>query len=71
VGCLPEVFASINENFVSAAIKGVLVMARGAGLVDLESLRMVVTDRGADILPGAWDYPELVAIVMEEVYVVL
>jgi hypothetical protein len=31
---LPEVFASINENFVSAAIEGVLVMAGAVDTVD-------------------------------------
>jgi hypothetical protein len=38
VGCLPKVFISVNENFISAAIDGLLVMAGGAVSVDLELL---------------------------------
>jgi hypothetical protein len=36
------VFASVNENFVSTAIEGVLAMTGGANSVDLESL---ITER--------------------------
>jgi hypothetical protein len=39
VACLLEVFASINKNFISAAIEGVLAMTGGADSVDLESLQ--------------------------------
>jgi hypothetical protein len=52
VACLPEVFVSVNENFISVAVKGVLVMAGGDDSVDLESLQRVATNCGADILLG-------------------
>jgi hypothetical protein len=51
VGCLPDFFASINENFVSVVVEGVLAMAGGANSVHLESLRRVATSYMADILP--------------------
>jgi hypothetical protein len=35
VGCLPEVFANVNKNFISTVNEGVLEMAGGAGSVDL------------------------------------
>jgi hypothetical protein len=50
---LPEVFVSVNENFISVPVKGVLVMAGGDDSVDLESLQRVATNCGADILSGA------------------
>jgi hypothetical protein len=53
VGCLPGVFASINKNFASVAIEGVLVMASDS--VDLATLQTSAVDSGADVLPGAWD----------------
>jgi hypothetical protein len=55
VGCLPEVIASVNENFVSVAIEGVLAMSGAADLVDLESLRRVAASCGIDTLPGVRD----------------
>jgi hypothetical protein len=55
VGCLPEVFMSDNENFVSTAIEGVLAMVGEADSIDLESLRAVAIACGADILPGERD----------------
>jgi hypothetical protein len=38
VGCLTEVFTSVNENFASVSIEGMMTMAEGADSVDLESL---------------------------------
>jgi hypothetical protein len=55
VGCLPEVFMSDNENFVSTAIEGVLAMVGEADSIDLESLRAVAIACRADILPGERD----------------
>jgi hypothetical protein len=49
VACLPEVFASVNENFVSAAIEGVLMMPGDS--VDLAALQASAADSGADVLP--------------------
>jgi hypothetical protein len=42
VGYLPEVFTSVNENFVSAAIEGVLLMAKETNFVDLDALQISV-----------------------------
>jgi hypothetical protein len=55
MACLPEVFMSINKNFISMAIEGMLAMAGGADSVDLESLHRVAASCGMDILLGAWD----------------
>jgi hypothetical protein len=48
VTCLPEVFAGINENFISTMLDGTLVMARGS--VNLAALQASATDSSADIL---------------------
>jgi hypothetical protein len=49
VSGLPEMFASVNENFASAAIEGALAMARD--FVDLGALQTAAADSGVDILP--------------------
>jgi hypothetical protein len=46
---LPEVFAGVNENFVSTVVEGTLAMAGGS--VDLSALKASAADSGADILP--------------------
>jgi hypothetical protein len=50
---LLEVFAGMNDNFVSVTVEGTFVMARGS--VDLATLQASVADSGADILPGERD----------------
>jgi hypothetical protein len=52
---LPQVFASVNETFVSIAIEGLMAMAGGGDFVDLESLWRVIANCEVDILPGARD----------------
>jgi hypothetical protein len=47
VTSLSIVFAGMNENFISVAAKGTLVMARG--YVNLAALQASVADSGADI----------------------
>jgi hypothetical protein len=48
VGLL-KMFADVNENFVSAAVEGALVMAGDS--VDLDALKDVATESGPDISP--------------------
>jgi hypothetical protein len=45
---LLQMFADVNENFISTAVEGTLVMARSS--IDLGALQTVVVDSGADIL---------------------
>jgi hypothetical protein len=45
---LPEMFAGVNENFVSAMVEGTLVMAGDS--IDLAALWTMAADSGADIL---------------------
>jgi hypothetical protein len=53
VASLLEVFVGVNENFISAAVEGPLIMARDS--VDLAALQAMATDSGVDILPTDWD----------------
>jgi hypothetical protein len=53
IASLPEVFSGINENFISVAVEGVLVMASDP--VDLAALQASIADSGADIIPGGRD----------------
>jgi hypothetical protein len=53
VTSLPEVFSDVNENLVSAAVEGALVMAVGS--VDLAALQASIAVSGADVLPGERD----------------
>jgi hypothetical protein len=62
VACLPEVFAGVNENFVSAVIEGMLMMARDS--VDLAALQASAADSGADVLLGERDVQKTVRIIM-------
>jgi hypothetical protein len=50
VACLPEVFASVNENFISVAVDGVLVMANDS--INLPMLQASAIDSGLDVRPG-------------------
>jgi hypothetical protein len=49
VAGLPEIFARINENFISATIEGALVMAGQS--IDLSALQDTAAVSGANILP--------------------
>jgi hypothetical protein len=51
VGYLPGVLTSINENFISTVIEGVLVMAKEIGSGDLDALHTSTAESGADVLP--------------------
>jgi hypothetical protein len=46
-------FGGVNENFVTAAIEGVLMMAGDS--VDLNALQGVATKSGVNILPTERD----------------
>jgi hypothetical protein len=50
---LPEMFAGVSGNFISAAVKGTLVMVEES--VDLVALQTVAAETGADILPVGWE----------------
>jgi hypothetical protein len=50
---LSEVFADVNENFISVAVEGTLVMARDS--IDLSALQTMATDSRVDILPSGRD----------------
>jgi hypothetical protein len=47
---LPEMFAGVNENFVSATVEGALVMV--GDFVDLDALQNVAADGGAGCAKG-------------------
>jgi hypothetical protein len=49
VSGLPEVFADVNENFISAVVKGTLMMAGES--IDLGALQDAASISEADILP--------------------
>jgi hypothetical protein len=53
VGGLPEVFTGINENVISAAVEGTLVMA--GPFVNLGALQAATAVSEAGILPMDWD----------------
>jgi hypothetical protein len=46
---LQEVFASVNEKFFSATVKGTFVLVGDS--IDLAAMQTVLADSGADILP--------------------
>jgi hypothetical protein len=50
---LPDMFAGVNENFVSTAIEGTLVMAGDS--VDFDGLQTTAAESEADILPANRD----------------
>jgi hypothetical protein len=50
ISSLPDMFGGVNDNFVTAAIEGALVMAGDS--VDLNALQSVVIESGAYILPA-------------------
>jgi hypothetical protein len=49
VGGLPEMFAGVNENFISVVVEGALIMARESA--NLNALQDVVAVSRADIMP--------------------
>jgi hypothetical protein len=50
---LPEVFADVNKNFISAMVDDTFILAGDS--VDLAALQTVAADSGADILPVEQD----------------
>jgi hypothetical protein len=46
---LSGMFGGVNENFVTAAVEGALVMAGDS--VDLDALQSTATESGADVIP--------------------
>jgi hypothetical protein len=50
LACLPKVFAGVNDNFISLAIEGLLMMA--GDFIDLVALQASATNSGVDVLPG-------------------
>jgi hypothetical protein len=50
---LPEMFAGVNKNFISAVVKGTLIMAGDS--INLGSLQTMVADSGSYILPTERD----------------
>jgi hypothetical protein len=53
VAGLPELFAGVNENFISVAVKGILIMA--GQFVDLGAMQDTTAASKADILPAERD----------------
>jgi hypothetical protein len=51
VSGLLDVFSGVNENFVTAAVEGALVLASDS--IDLEAVWIGASKAGADILPAA------------------
>jgi hypothetical protein len=64
VSCLPDMFAGVNENFVSIAVEGALLMAGDS--VDLDALQTVTADSGAYILPTEQDVRRAVRVVSKK-----
>jgi FtsZ-binding cell division protein ZapB len=64
VTSLPEVFAGVNENFVSITVEGTLVMARGS--VDLAALQASTADSRVDILPVEQDVQKMTRVVSKK-----
>jgi hypothetical protein len=64
VACLPEVFTSVNENFILVVIEGVVVMAGDS--VDLAALRDSTTNSGADVLPGVWETRKTTSVITHD-----
>jgi hypothetical protein len=60
---LPDMFGSINENFVTAAVEGALTMVGDS--VDLEAMRDAAVSRGAKILPAGRDVRRVVRAVVK------
>jgi hypothetical protein len=50
ISSLPDMFGSINENFVTAAVEGALVMVGDS--IDLDALQSAADESGVDILPA-------------------
>jgi hypothetical protein len=50
---LPDMFGGVNENFVTAAVKGAPVMTGDS--VDLDALQSAAAESGADVLPTECD----------------
>jgi hypothetical protein len=50
---LPEMFASVNENFISTMVEGALMMVEE--IFDLNALRDAVAESRVDILPAGRD----------------
>jgi hypothetical protein len=50
ISSLPDMFGSINENFVTATVEGALVMVGDS--IDLDALQSAADESGADILPA-------------------
>jgi hypothetical protein len=63
VGCLPRVFVSVNENFISVVIEGVLAVVGGGSSVDS---RRVAASCGTDVLPGAHDVKKIARAVTRD-----
>jgi hypothetical protein len=61
---LPNMFGGVNENFVTAAVEGALMMARDS--VDLDALQSTATESGADVLPIEHDVRRAVCAVSEK-----
>jgi hypothetical protein len=64
VTALPEVFVGVNDNFISATVKGTLLMGRDS--IDLATLQTVATDSGADILPTGRDVQKAARAVLKK-----
>jgi hypothetical protein len=50
---LPDMFGGVNENFVTATVKGALIMVGES--IDLDALQDAAADSGADILHAEHD----------------
>ena len=66
VDFLPQVFAVVNENFMSVAVEGVLQMLRGETSVDLEALRWVGTSCERTVLLAPRDVKKVVRTIAKE-----
>jgi hypothetical protein len=64
VGGLPEMFAGVNENFISTAVEGALVMAGES--VDLNALQDTAAVNEPNILPTDQDVWRAVRVVLKK-----
>jgi hypothetical protein len=64
ISSLPDMFGSINENFVTATVEGALVMVGDS--IDLDALQSAADESGADILPAEHNVRRVVWAVLKK-----
>jgi hypothetical protein len=66
VDALPEVFTSVNENFMCTALEGILQMLRGENSIDFEALQRVASGCGTTVFPTAHEVKKTLQMIVKE-----